>query len=118
MTSGKTLAGPVRLKSKAQLRLELEQATLRFLRGGGEVQEVPTGVSYWQPGDTPAPSQMLFNQPRQPRTPVPEVVAALEARRRSGSPPPGQTRKRRQPRQRTIYDDFGEPLRRVWDNDD
>ena len=106
-------------KSKAQIRRELEQAMRHFINSGGEVEQVAPGVSHWQPGDRPPPSQVLFNQPRPERTPLNDVVAALDARRnargrrsqpRRGRKPP--------PRQRTIYDDFGEPLRRVWDNDD
>jgi len=116
--SDKPPAGSTRPKSKAQLRRELEQATRRFLRGGGEVEQVPAGVSHWQPGDGP-PQQPLFTQPQAPRTPLHDVVAALEERRRARRERARPSRGRKpQPRQRIIYDDFGEPLRRVWDTED
>lgn len=116
------MAGDSRRKppSKAELRRELEQATRRFLRGGGKVEEVPLGHSLWSPGERPAPAtQPLFTQPPQQRTPVDDVVATLEARRQSMKSRATLRRGRKpRPRRRTIYDDFGEPLRRVWVTDD
>lgn len=104
-------------KSKAAIREELAAETNRFLQSGGEVHEVPAGTSAWEPGAKPPPSsQPIFSEPKQPRTPVPDVVAALEARReamksknRSAPKTTGKTSK-----QKLIYDDFGEPLRKVW----
>ena len=103
-------------RSKAALRRELEQATRRFLRGGGEVQRVPTGASAWEPGKRPPPAQPLFIQPRGERTPVNEVVATLNARRAAMQRRRKPVAKRRSQGagKRVIYDDFGEPLRRVW----
>jgi hypothetical protein len=68
-------------RSKAALRRELEQATRQFLNRGGEVTSVPSGASAWEPGTRPPPSRPLFTEPREERTPIPEVVATLEARR-------------------------------------
>ncbi len=105
-----------RVNTKADLRAELDQATRAFLRDGGKVKAVPDGASAWQPGTRPPPSRPLFEEPRSERTPVPEVVATIEARRESmrsrAKPAPGRARKR--PRRKVIYDDFGEPIRRVW----
>jgi hypothetical protein len=50
---------------------------------------------------------------------VPEVVAAIEARRKdkmSGKPQRKRSRLP-QPRRKIIYDDFGEPVRRIWVDD-
>ena len=53
--------------------------------------------------------------PKSPRTPVPEVVAAIEARRLAKkSRAPQRQRRLPHPRRKVIYDDFGEPLRRIW----
>lgn len=111
-------SGPA-ARSKAALRRELEQATRRFLRGGGEVQRVPTGTSAWEPGKRPPPAQPLFIQPRRKRTPVNEVVATLNARREAMKRKRKPVAKRRseRARRRIIYDDFGEPLRRIWVDD-
>ena len=109
-----------KLVSKSELRAELERETERFLEHGGEVENVPQGRSGKDPTDPPLfLNRRLFVEPRTSRTLVPEVVAAIEARRKAKlkrTP----TRKRSrlpQPRKKVIYDDFGEPLRKVWVED-
>jgi hypothetical protein len=104
------------IRSKESLRLELEQATARFLNEGGEVNAVPTGTSAWEPGTRPPPSRPLFTEPREERTPVSDVVATIEARREAQKQKRTPTRKRRdrRPQRRVVYDDFGEPLRHIW----
>ncbi|MCB1674744.1 MAG: hypothetical protein KDI01_00535 [Halioglobus sp.] len=103
--------------SKAEIRAELEREMQRFLRRGGQVERVARGISGRDPGAAGLfLNRRLFLEPREERTPVPEVVAALEARRREKA---GRTSRRKrsrppQPRRKVIYDDFGEPLRRVW----
>ncbi|MEM1402469.1 MAG: hypothetical protein AAGG55_04010 [Pseudomonadota bacterium] len=107
------------VKSKANLRSELQAATERFLREGGTVKDVASGVSAWEPGTRPPPSRPLFEEPRAERTPLPEVVATIEARReamKNKRKPVRKTRAQRS-RRRIIYDDFGEPLRHVWVDD-
>lgn len=116
-------SGPLRLKkqvSKAELRAELQGEVDRFLRDGGQVQEIPRGVSGREPGDGPLlPNRRLFIEPREPRTQIPEVIAAIEARRQSHKRDPARKRKRpAPPRRKVIYDDFGEPLREVWVEED
>lgn len=103
--------------SKSDLRDELRQEVEDFLEQGGEVQSIPRGVSGKNPGDAPLfLNRRLFIEPRGKRTLVPEVVAAIEARRQAKN----QRKPRRklsrlpQPRRKIIYDDFGEPLRKVW----
>ena len=102
--------------SKADIRNKLRQETERFLQQGGNVNEIPQGISGKDAGDPPLfLNRRLFVEPKTSRTLVPEVVAAIEARRREKyrhkSP---LKRKVARPRRETIYDDFGEPLRRVW----
>lgn len=103
--------------SKADIRASLEQEMQAYLRDGGRVQKVPTGTSGKNPGDAPLfLNRRLFAEPPASRTPVPEVVAAIEGRRQSmrkRTPAPKRSRLPR-PRKKIIYDDFGEPLRRVW----
>ncbi|MEQ9463867.1 MAG: hypothetical protein RJQ10_09405 [Haliea sp.] len=106
--------------SKAELREALENETRRFLQKGGEVESVPQGISGKDPLDAPLYlTRRLFLEPRAERTLVPEVVAAIEQRRKALlKRNPGPKRSRRpQPRRKTLYDDFGEPLRRVWVED-
>jgi hypothetical protein len=106
--------------SKEDIRDKLQQETERFLRGGGKVTQVPQGQSGKNPGDPPLfLNRRLFIEPSTPRTLVPEVVAAIEARRREKLPRKPQRKRSRlpQPRRKVIYDDFGEPLRKVWIDD-
>ncbi len=105
--------------SKADLRADLERATERFLRTGGQVTAVPRGVSGNESVSGEARGRRLFVEPRTARTLVPEVVAAIEERRKTllKRRIPAKQSQRPKPRRKTIYDDFGEPLRRVWDED-
>lgn len=101
--------------SKAEVREQLRLEVERFLQQGGQVEDIPPGVSGRDAGDPPLfLNRRLFIEPREPRTEIPEVLAALDARRK---PRRGPVRKRSrlpQPRRKVIYDDFGEPLRKVW----
>jgi hypothetical protein len=110
-----------KLPTKAEQSALMEQQMRQFLKHGGKVDQVPQGTSGKEPGDPPTYlARRLFTEPRESRTFVPEVVAAIEARRKEKlkrTP----TRKRGRlpkPRRKTIYDDFGEPLRRVWVEED
>ncbi len=106
--------------SKAEVREKLEEETERFLRKGGEVKEIPVGESGKNPDDPPLYlNRRLFVEPRESRTLVPEVVAAIEARRLEKRSRKSQRAARRTPqrRRKMIYDDFGEPLRQVWIDD-
>ncbi|MEH6589488.1 MAG: hypothetical protein V7746_04470 [Halioglobus sp.] len=103
--------------SKAEIRAHLEQEISKFEQGGGSVTKIPRGLSGHDALDNSIPAtRRLFLEPTEKRTLVPEVVAAIELRRKeklSHKPPP----KPRSPlkrRRKTIYDDFGEPLRTVW----
>ena len=106
--------------SKAEIRAHMEREVTDFLDGGGLVKKIPQGISGREDGATMMmPSRNLFIEPSVERTPIPEVVAAIEARRKSAlkrSPTPKTSRLPRR-RQKTIYDDFGEPLRKVWVDD-
>ncbi len=107
-----------KLLTKAEIRAALEQETRQYLNEGGKVEEVPRGATGADP-QKPLnfQSSSLFNEPRSTRTFVPEVVAAIESRRtemkRKSRAVPKRSRLPRA-RRKTIYDDFGEPLRRVW----
>lgn len=95
----------------------MQEETERFLRQGGSVENIPQGISGKDPGDAPLfLNRRLFIEPKGTRTLVPEVVAAIEARRKDKNKRKPQRKMSRlpRPRRKTIYDDFGEPLRRVW----
>jgi hypothetical protein len=99
---------------KHELRRQLLDEIDSFLAQGGEIEHVETGESAYSPGQRP-PSTPLFNEPKTSRTPVDDVVAALDQRREAQRNPPKPSRKSPQkPTREIIYDDFGEPMRVVW----
>jgi len=107
--------------SKADMREALEEEMQRFLKQGGDVETVPRGVSGKDPGDAPLfLNRRLFIEPSEPRTQIPEVIAAIDARRKLKSQrrPVHKRTRLPQPRRKVIYDDFGEPLRKVWVDED
>ena len=68
--------------SKAHIRTEIEQQIADFLNQGGAVEEVERGVSGRTPSDGALnPNKTSFQQPKEGRTYVPEVTAAIDARR-------------------------------------
>lgn len=101
--------------SKAELRSEIEEQVRDYLRRGGAVKTVSRGVSGRDSQEGPLPGFSGFSpRPREQRTYLPEVVAAIEARKRK--PRTSDTARNRKPRlvRRAVYDDFGEPIRWEW----
>jgi len=103
--------------TKAEIRAHLEREMDLFLTSGGQVDKIPRGISGRDGLESMMPpSRSLFIEPSVERTPIPEVIAAIDARRKSMLKRTPQVKRSRLPKRRrkTIYDDFGEPLRRVW----
>ena len=100
--------------SKTDLRERLQQQTADFLSSGGKVREFQAGDSAYDRDEAPPPAP-LFETRRAERTPLTEVVAALDARREAKGARTKVVRRRTPKRRRqVVYDDFGEPLRVVW----
>lgn len=97
-------------KTRRQLHDELEQQIQEFLDHGGKVNEVPRGLSGRL--DAQGPLISIFDGvSHEERTLLPEVVAAIEARKKPQTP----TKQRKpRPRKKVILDDFGQPLRWEW----
>jgi len=103
--------------SKNDIRKAMKQDVEQFLRDGGEVNAIPTGLSgHDAMASSPFTSKRLFLEPSVKRTLVPEVVATIEARRKDMlKRTPARKRTRLPtPRKKVIYDDFGEPIRKIW----
>lgn len=97
-------------KTRRQMHQELEAQTREFLTHGGQVNEVPRGLS--GRADTNGPLISIFDgNGQEDRTPLPEVVAAIEARKKPQLP---QKTKKNRPHKKVILDDFGQPLRWEW----
>jgi hypothetical protein len=101
-----------RLPTKAQVRSELEQQVQQYLQVGGEVKEIPRGIS-GHLDNRNVFGKLGENPPRQDRTPLDELVKDLDLRKH----PKSHANKLRRPRKKLITDDFGEPLRWVWVDD-
>ncbi|HEY8385320.1 MAG TPA: hypothetical protein VIK82_03780 [Porticoccaceae bacterium] len=99
--------------TKAELRAELEAAVRNYLDHGGKIELVDRGVS--GRADHQQLQQPLFTEPKASRTLVDDLIARIESRRRPPRrPSPSARTAHAKPRQTTIYDDFGEPIRKIW----
>ena len=100
--------------TKVELRSEIDQQVADYLEQGGNVEHVDRGTSAIQYRDGPIkPTTVLFDQPRAERTLLPDVVAALESRRKPVKPATKRPRQQ-QAKKVPVYDDFGEVVRWVW----
>ena len=100
--------------SKRDLRDSLNRDIEEYLNKGGEVHQFARGESGLQEGRYH--DQSMTFEKRQERTPVDDVVKAIDERREARLRPVS-TRKTaiRRPKKKVIYDDFGEPLRVIWE---
>lgn len=108
-----------RPQTKAEQRAKLAQQVEDYLARGGAIKEYKMGESSLVDGNYNSRNIVIEHTGPRTRTPVPDVVAAIDARRRAGKRTTAAKPRGAQPRQRrkTIYDDFGEPLRTVWVDD-
>jgi len=97
--------------SKAQVRNQLNRQIGDYLEHGGAVDVIPTGLSGRE--NPEKSSGQIFDKPRETRTPMHEVVNAIEARRNLVKKKPMKP-KPMLPKKKIIYDDFGEPIREIW----
>ena len=97
-------------KTRRELHAELQAQIDSFLHEGGNVNEVPRGLSGRPYAQAPLMSIVEGNS-QEDRTPIPEVVAAIEARRK---PQTSLKHYKPRPKKKVILDDFGQPLRWEW----
>ncbi len=97
------------IKTKAQIRAEIDSQIDSFLAKGGEVNEFDRGLSGRLVND-PLPKTPHIESTAQTRTPVLSEIQAIEARKHPPKSPP-QTKRRQQDKKVLMTDDFGEPLR-------
>ena len=102
--------------TKADLRRELERQVAEYVSDGGEIQQVTQGASGLDERSAYHPP-FTDGRGAQPRTPLMDVMAAVDARRSKSAHKPDKSRAApRKPRKKIIYDDFGEPVREVWED--
>ncbi len=97
--------------TKRQIRAELERQIDAYFSKGGEIAEIERGIS-GRENPLKAEATPIFNEPKVSRTPMPEVLGALDSRRSNKSSSIKKATK--EPVEKIIYDDFGEPVRKIW----
>ena len=103
------------LQTKKDIQADLDRQVRRFLSRGGDIDQITrgqSGLAHDKPWINPFKSG--DQEKAVSRTPVPDVVAAIEARKH---PHKKTIIKNRRPKKKWILDDFGEPLRWVWSED-
>lgn len=100
--------------TKRDVRNQLEQEIEDFLKQGGEVKAMPHGASGLVDGRYG--QALTFEGGKEQRTPVDHALKSIDQRkeqnRARSSARPATPKK---PRKKIIYDDFGEPVRIVWE---
>ncbi len=99
------------IKTKAQIRAEIDSQIDSFISKGGAVNEFDRGLSGRLVND-PLPKAPHIESTSQTRTPVLSEIQAIEARKHPVKPS-NTPRRRNQDRKILMVDDFGEPLRWV-----
>tara|TARA_B110000503_G_scaffold2295_1_gene3039 strand:- start:13291 stop:13611 length:321 start_codon:yes stop_codon:yes gene_type:complete len=102
-----------KIPTKADLRDELQRQIDQFTCKGGKIEKIDKGVTGRESPHASLKTP-LFNEPKITRTPLTDVIAALDARSKSKSALKQKSKPK--PKEKIIYDDFGEPLRKVWTN--
>jgi hypothetical protein len=102
--------------NKADLRNDLDRDVESFLAKGGRIVSVEAGETALESRVAPLRTP-IFNEPSTSRTPLDDVVATLDERRKTQSKRPPKRGFKPQPKKRVIYDDFGEAVRTVWSED-
>lgn len=105
-----------RKPTKAQLREMMSQDILSYESNGGSVQQINSGVSGVVGGPLKAQETVLFDEKKEPRSYVNDVVAAIDSRKKSAHKKKAKP-KTSKPKRKLVYDDFGEPLRWVWEDE-
>ena len=101
--------------TKQDMRERLKKQVAAFLSDGGEVKALKTGESAYDRSSIPPTTPPIFEARKAERTPLNDVIAALDARRAEKRSRKKMVRRRTPKRRRqVVYDDFGEPLRVIW----
>lgn len=100
-------------KTKAQIRAELDQQVEMYLAKGGDIEAVPRGIS-GNLDNTNRFANGSDETPRQERTPLTQLVKEMEQRKQSTKHVSRSPVKEGRRKKVLITDDFGEPVRWVW----
>ena len=101
------------LKSKKQVRDELNALVDQYIEEGGDIKEFSLGES-GRDVNLPLNKAPAIEKNTQARTPVSDVVKTIEERKKNKNKPNPVSTQPKKPKQKLLMDDFGEPLRWIW----
>lgn len=102
-----------RLKTKQDIRKQMEAEISEFIHRGGEIQEIEKGISGREDNANLNQAIPLTQGDKQTLTLLNDTVKAIDERKQKNKSLP--TPEKHTPKKRIIYDDFGEPIREVWE---
>lgn len=100
--------------SKSELRDQLNAEVAQFLKKGGEIEQVEMGESALIDGRYNLHKSTLDRPSPQERTPIHGLLSTIDSRRKGKVPATKNQPRIKVPKEKVIYDDFGEPVRTVW----
>lgn len=101
------------IKTKKEIRQELDQQIEAYLQTGGAIQSVAAGISGREDGANLNQHIPFSEGQKQSRTLVTEQIKAIDERRQKKKADAPAIKN--SPKKRIIYDDFGDPIREVWE---
>jgi len=101
-----------KLKTKREVRDEMEKEIQDYLKTGGKIDQINQGISGRDNNTNLNNSIPFAPSENQTRTLVNDTVKAIDERKQKKKTP---TIEKHTPKKRIIYDDFGEPIREVWE---
>ena len=102
-----------KLKTKKDVREEMEREISQYLTSGGAIEEIQQGISGRENNSNLNQTIPFVEGEKQTRTPLTEEVKSLDERKNKKKSLTSSPVYR--PKKRIIYDDFGEPVREVWE---
>ena len=98
-----------KIRTKSQIRKELDEQVSKYLKNGNSVNKIPKGLG----SDHVDEKKISWNSgnKKEDWTYLNDIVDNLEKRKKQKSK---KTIKKKKPKRKLIYDDFGEPLRWIW----
>jgi hypothetical protein len=102
-----------KLKTKKDVREEMEREISQYLTSGGAINEIQQGISGRENNSNLNQTIPFVEGEKQTRTPLTEEVKSLDERKNKKKSLASSPVYR--PKKRIIYDDFGEPVREVWE---
>lgn len=101
-----------KLKSKQEIRQEMDQEIANYLETGGEIQKIRQGISGHDTNQNLSKYITYSQGEKQSRTLLNETVKAIDDRKQQKKKTALEKKK---PKKKIIYDDFGEPIREIWE---